>query len=83
MDKGCNYERLQRSLNGRLARLLSLLMALQAGLPPLDFRPMLGRGRRIYIGAIHAAMGRDYRPLAAVFEEIIARSWRRAAANRR
>lgn len=49
-------------------------MALQAGLPPLDFSPMLGRGRRIYIGGIHAAMGRDYRPLAAVFEKIIARS---------
>ena len=72
-----------REGNGRLARLLSLLMVLQAGLPPLDFSPMLGRGRRIYIGAIHAAMGRDYRPLAAVFEKIIARSWRRAAANTR
>ena len=56
-----------REGNGRLARLLSLLMALQAGLPPLDFSPMLGRGQRIYIGAIHAAMGRDYQPLAAVF----------------
>ena len=44
---------------------------------------MLGRGRRIYIGAIHAAMGRDYRPLAAVFEKIIGRSWQRAAANTR
>lgn len=49
----------------------------------LDFSPMLGRGRRIYIGGIHAAMGRDYRPLAAVFEKIIARSKQRAAANTR
>lgn len=72
-----------REGNGRLARLLSLLMALQAGLPPLDFSPMLGRGRRIYIGAIHAAMGRDYLPLVAVFEKIIERSWRRAASNTR
>lgn len=72
-----------REGNGRLARLLALLMALQAGLPPLDFSPMLGRGRRIYIGAIHAAMGRDYRPLAAVFEKIIVRSRQRAAANTR
>ena len=70
-----------REGNGRLARLLALLMALQAGLPPLDFSPMLGRGRRIYIGGIHAAMGRDYRPLAAVFEKIIARSKQHAAAN--
>lgn len=72
-----------REGNGRLARLLSLLMALQAGLPPLDFSPMLRRGRRTYVGAIHVAMGRDYQPLAAVFEKIIARSKRRAAANRR
>lgn len=72
-----------REGNGRLARLLALLMALQAGLPPLDFSPMLGRGRRIYIGGIHAAMGRDYRPLAAVFEKIIARSNQRAVANTR
>lgn len=56
-------------------------MALQAGLPPLDFSPMLDRGRCIYIGGIHAAMGRDYRPLAAVFEKIIRRSKQRAAAN--
>ncbi len=71
-----------REGNVRLARLLALLMALQAGLPPLDFSPMLGRGRRIYIGGIHAAMGRDYRPLAAVFEKIIARSKRRVAASK-
>lgn len=72
-----------REGNGRLARLLSLLMALQAGLPPLDFGPMLGRGRHIYIGAIHAAMGRDYGPLSSVFEKIIARSKQHAAANKR
>ena len=58
-------------------------MALQAGLPPFDFSPMLGRGRRIDIGGIHAAMGRNYRPLAAVFEKIIALSKQRAAANTR
>ena len=70
-----------REGNGRLARLLALLMALQARLPPLDFSPMLGRGRLRYIGGIHAAMGRDYRPLAAVFQKIIVRSKQRAAAN--
>ena len=72
-----------REGNGRLARLLTLMMALQAGLPPLDFNPMLGRGRRSYIGGIHVAMGRDYGPLAAVFKKIIARSKQRAAANTR
>ena len=70
-----------REGDGRLARLLALLMALQASLPPLDFSPMLGLGRHSYIGGIHAAMGRDYRPLAVVFEKIIARSKQRASAN--
>src|SRR4051812_3109480 len=38
-----------RDGNGRLARLLSFLMALQAGLPMLDFDPLLGRGKHRYI----------------------------------
>ena len=67
-----------REGNGRLARLLALLMALQAGLPPLDFSP---QGRRAYIAAIHAALGRDYGPLTAMFGRVIARSRRRAASS--
>jgi hypothetical protein len=51
--------------NGRLARLLALLMALQADLPPLDFSPMTGRGKRVYIAGIHRAMNRDYASLTA------------------
>ena len=35
-----------REGNGRCARLLAWLMALQAGLPPLDFAPLAGRGKR-------------------------------------
>lgn len=68
--------------NGRLARLLAVLMALQGGMPPLDFSPMQGRGKRAYIGAIHAAMGRDYRPLAAVFAKVIWCSQQRVAASK-
>ena len=71
-----------REGNGRLARLLALLMALQAGLPPLDFSPLTGRGKRGYIAGIHAAMGRDYAPLSAMFARVIARSRRRAASSR-
>ena len=59
----------------------ALLMALQAGLPPLDFSPLAGRGRRAYIAGIHAAVGRDYRPLAVMFGRVIARSRRRAASS--
>ena len=72
-----------REGNGRLARLLALLMALQAGLPPLDFSPLAGRGRPAYIAAIQAAMGRDYGPLTAMFGRVIARSPRRAASSAR
>jgi cell filamentation protein len=72
-----------REGNGRLARLLAMLMVLQAGLPPLDFTPMSGRGKPRYIGAIHAATARDYRPLAAVFERIIGLTWKRAASSGR
>ncbi|MFC4313043.1 Fic/DOC family protein [Steroidobacter flavus] len=72
-----------RDGNGRLARLLALLMALQAGLPPLDFSPLAGRGKRVYISAIHAAMARDYEPLTRLFLRVIDRSRRLAASNRR
>ncbi|MCI0517782.1 MAG: Fic family protein [Woeseiaceae bacterium] len=70
-----------REGNGRLARLLALLMALQAGLPPLDFGPLSGRGKHLYIGAIHAAVGRDYEPLSGMFARVIERTRRRAASN--
>lgn len=63
-----------RDGNGRLVRLLCTVMAAQAGLPPLNFSPMAGRGRRAYIGAIHASVGGDYKPLASRFRRVIARS---------
>lgn len=70
-----------RDGNGRLARLLALLMALQVSLPPLDFRAIAGRGKRAYIAAIHAAMGANYAPLQRLFMRIIDDSQRRAASN--
>jgi cell filamentation protein len=72
-----------RDGNGRLARLLALLMALQAALPPLDFSPLAGSGKRGYIGSIHAAMNHDYAPLTVNFERVIERSRRRAASKGR
>lgn len=72
-----------RDGNGRLARLLALLMALQAGLPPLDFGPMAGRGKGIYIAGIHTAMNHDYALLTATMAHVIARSTRRAASSGR
>ncbi len=72
-----------REGNGRLARLLALLMALQAGLPPLDFSPLAGGGKKVYIAAIHAALGRNYAPLSALFLRVIARTRRPAASSAR
>lgn len=45
-----------RDGNGRLARILSTLMALQAGLPLLDFSGMTGTGKTAYIAAIQAGI---------------------------
>lgn len=70
-----------RDGNGRLARLLALLMGLQAGLPPLDFSPLDGSGKKRYVAGIHAALGRDYRPLEAVFERVIKQTRKRAASS--
>ncbi|MGO8857035.1 MAG: Fic/DOC family protein, partial [Steroidobacteraceae bacterium] len=71
-----------RDGNGRLARLLMLLIALQAGLPPSDFSPLARRGKRTYIAGIHAALNRDYAS-TAMMARVIERSTRRAASNGR
>lgn len=61
-----------REGNGRLARTLSTLMALQAGLPQLDFSPIeKGRGRQKYFDAVKAALMKDYEPMKEIFERII------------
>ena len=61
-----------REGNGRLSRLLAVLMALQAGLPTLDFSPMAsGRKRQAYFSAIHAGLGRDYRPMERIFNAVV------------
>lgn len=65
-----------RDGNGRCARLLSVLMALQAGLPPLDFGTLKGAMKGAYIAAIHAAVGSDYEPMSAIFQAVITRTLR-------
>lgn len=65
-----------REGNGRCARLLAILMALQAGLPPLDFGGIRGQVRRRYIGAVHAGLDRNYVPMAEIFRAVIARTLR-------
>lgn len=63
-----------REENGRIARALSTLMALQARLPPLDFRSITGKKKDAYFVAIQAGMDRDYSRMEDLFEEIIDRS---------
>jgi len=65
-----------REGNGRVARLLAILMALQAGLPPLDFGSIKGRKRQEYFAAVQAGLGRDYKPMEGVFNAVIRRTRR-------
>ena len=60
-----------REGNGRVSRLLATLMALQAGLPLLDFSTM-NEQKRKYFAAVQAGMGRNYKPMEVLFSEIIA-----------
>ena len=65
-----------REGNGRAGRLLSVLMALQAGLRGLDFSGIRGRKRQEYFSAVQAGMGQDYEPMKAVFRSVLSRTRR-------
>ncbi len=70
-----------REGNGRIARMIAMLMGLQAGLPPLDFSPLEGHGKERYFAGIRAAIDRDYAPLAKVFSRVITRTWKCVSSN--
>lgn len=61
-----------RDGNGRCARLLASVMALQAGLPVLDFSLLSGPRKLEYFAAVQAGLERDYKPMERLFAEIIA-----------
>lgn len=63
-----------REGNGRLARVLSTLMALQAGLPLLDFGLIAGERKETYFAAVQAGLDKNYKPTEQLFAEIIERS---------
>ena len=63
-----------REGNGRAGRLLAVLMALQAGLPPLDFGNVTGRKRSEYFAAVRSGLERDYGPMEKVFSDVIRRT---------
>ena len=60
-----------REGNGRVSRLLAILMALQAGLPILDFSDIQGKGRDSYFKAVQEGMKRNYKPMEEVFRGVI------------
>jgi len=63
-----------RDGNGRVGRLLSFLMALQAKLPPLDFSEIKGKKKQEYFVAVRAGMDRNYGPMEKIFREVIGRN---------
>lgn len=68
-----------REGNGRLARLLADLMALQAGLPALDWF-IKGRSKQAYFRAIQSGLSKDYEPIKAIIRQALQRALRRGPA---
>lgn len=65
-----------REGNGRVGRLLAILVALQGGLPPLDFGGIRGRTRQEYFAAVRAGLDRNYEPMDRIFSAVIRRTLR-------
>ena len=63
-----------REGNGRVGRLLAVLMGLQASLPPLYFDKLSGRKREQYFAAVRAGLDRNYEPMMNMFIAVIERT---------
>lgn len=59
-----------REGNGRLARLLANVMALQAGWPELDFKAW-DLAKEKYFAAIQVGLGCDYKPLEVLVRQVL------------
>ena len=53
-------------------------MALQAGLPVLDFGGIQGRKKKEYITAVQTGLSRNYHPMVKIFLSIIKRTVKNA-----
>jgi len=63
-----------RDGNGRIARVLSSLMALQADLPLPDFSVLAEERKQDYFAAIQSGLDSNYGPMEELFTAIIERS---------
>ena len=63
-----------REGNGRAARLLADLMALQANLPPLNYWGIRGKKRQEYFHAVQEGMSRNYSPMTEIFISVLKRT---------
>ena len=63
-----------REGNGRLGRMLATLMALQAGLPLLDFSELDNVRREEYFAAVRSGLDRNYGPMKILFHDVIEKS---------
>ena len=61
-----------REGNGRLGRMLATLMALQAGLPVLNFDSVFKESPlEHYFSAVQQGLDRNYEPMVKIFEQVI------------
>jgi cell filamentation protein len=60
-----------REGNGRVARMLSTVMASQAGLPIIHFSEISGIKKEEYFAAINSGLRRDYKHMENLFRKII------------
>jgi cell filamentation protein len=58
--------------------MLAVLMASQAGLPPLNFNRIRGRALDAYFAAVRAGLSNNYQPMVRIFELVMAGTTRRA-----
>jgi cell filamentation protein len=72
-----------REGNGRLARLLSDITALQAGLPLLDFSDIKGNEKEKYFAAVRAGIDRNYLPMMQVFSDVVSLTLRNYEKNQK
>lgn len=52
-------------------------MALQSGLPSLDFSSLKAAEKKEYFAAIRASLERDYKPMEEIFSGVIEKSLRK------